>query len=162
MPVNSKFKLKVKTMDIKIRNFQNEDKSCVFRMMREFYNSPAVIHKASDAVLLADIEACISKSPFIEGYVFEKAGEIAGYAMVSKSFSTEAGGLCVWIEDIYLKPEFRGVGIGKEFFQYIEKLYKTAAARLRLEVESSNARAIEVYKKCGYEKLPYIQMIKDF
>ena len=146
----------------KIRNIQNKDREAVFKMMRDFYDSPAVIHKASDAVLLADIEACLSDMPFVEGFVFDMEGEIAGYAMVSKSFSTEAGGLCIWIEDIYLKPEFRGFGIGKDFFEFIEKRYNSTAARLRLEAEPSNTRAIEVYKKCGYEQLPYIQMIKDF
>ncbi len=134
-------------MKTTIRNIQNEDRESVFKMMREFYNSPAVIHKASDAVLLADIEACLSDIPFIEGFVFEAEGKIAGYAMASKSFSTEAGGMCVWIEDLYLKPEFRGFGIGKDFFEFVEKRYSATAARLRLEVEASNARAIEVYKK---------------
>lgn len=144
----------------KIRNIENKDKLCIFNMMKDFYNSPAVIHKASDETLLADIRACIEGFPYIEGFVFEADGKTAGYAMVAKSFSTEAGGICIWIEDIYLKPEFRGYGIGKEFFNFVENRYKDQAARLRLEVEPSNTRAIEVYKKSGYEELPYMQMIK--
>ena len=34
--------------------------------------------------------------------------------------------------------------------------------RLRLEVEEDNIRAISLYRKIGYEKLDYMQMIKDF
>lgn len=149
------------TVKTKIRNIENKDCDCVFNMMREFYNSPAVICKASDETLLADIKACLSNSPYIEGFIFEAESETAGYAMLAKGFSTEAGGVCIQVEDIYLKPEFRGFGIGKEFFKFMENRYKGTAVRLRLEVEASNTRAIEVYKKSGYEELPYMQMIKE-
>lgn len=147
-------------LKINIRNIQNEDCSCVFDMMRDFYNSPAVLYKASDAVLKADIKACLSGNPCIEGFVFEYGGQIAGYGMVAKSFSTEAGGICIWIEDAYLKPEFRGIGIGKEFFKFVEERYTGSAVRIRLDVEAENAGALNMYKRCGYKELPYFQMVK--
>ena len=147
-------------LKINIKNIQNKDAECVFNMMRDFYDSPAVLYKASDTVLRADIEACISKNPFIEGFVFETEGQIAGYGMIAKSFSTEAGGICIWIEDVYIKPEFRGTGIGKEFFKFIEERYKNSAARIRLDVEAENEGAIHMYKRCRYKELPYLQMVK--
>lgn len=144
-----------------VRKMLKSDTDEVFRMMRDFYSSPAIVHKASDAVLRKDIEDCVSDLPFVEGYVFEKNEETAGYSMVAKSYSTEYGGQCLWIEDLYIKPQFRGRGIGTEFFSYIEGLYKNKAVRFRLEVEKDNKRAIEVYKKCGYKQSPYIDMTKE-
>ena len=35
-----------------------------------------------------------------------------GYGMAAKSFSTEYGRQCIWLEDIYIKAEYRGLGIG--------------------------------------------------
>lgn len=65
---------------------------------------------------------------------------------------------CIWIEDLYMKEEYRGLGIGTQFFEYIEKRYPDAL--IRLEVEEENKRAIHVYQKCGYEILPYLEMKK--
>ena len=78
--------------------------------------------------------------------------------MAAKSFSTEFGKSCIWIEDLYMKPESRGFGIGSHFFRYIKEKYPDAV--LRLEVEPENERAIHVYKKAGYEVLPYMEMIQ--
>ena len=69
--------------------------------------------------------------------------------MVAKSFSTEFGKPCVWIEDIYVKDAYRGLGIGSHFLKFIESKYPDAI--LRLEVEAENERAVNVYQKCGFE-----------
>lgn len=146
---------------ITIRTMKNKDTEEVLAMMRVFYDSPAVLHKASDEVLRRDIRDCVEDVPFVEGFVFEEGEQIAGYSMIAKSYSTEFGGPCIWIEDLYIKPEYRGSGIGTQFFAYLEELYQGKAVRLRLEVEQNNERAIEVYKKCGYQELSYIQMSKE-
>ncbi len=144
-----------------IRKMVKSDTDEVFKMMCDFYSSPAIVHKASESVLKKDIEDCVGDLPFVEGFVFENDGSIAGYSMIAKSYSTEFGGQCLWIEDLYIRPQFRGLGIGTKFFSYIEEFYKNDAVRFRLEVEKDNSRAIEVYKKCGYKQSPYIDMTKE-
>lgn len=98
------------------------------------------------------------ESPYLEGYVFETAGELQGYAMIAKSFSTEFGKPCMWIEDLYMKEEYRGLGIGSRFLNYLEERYPEAL--FRLEIEAENERAVKVYKKSGFEALPYMEMKK--
>ena len=78
--------------------------------------------------------------------------------MVAKSFSTEFGKPCIWIEDIYIKESCRGQGLGTQFLNFIEAKYPDAI--FRLEVEEENERAVRVYRKCGYEFLPYQEMKK--
>ena len=134
------------------------DKDTVFEMMRVFYASPAVISNGSDEIFSNDIEACISDSPYLEGYIFENDNTTQGYAMVAKSFSTEFGKPCIWIEDLYLCEQFRGLGIGKLFFDFITEKYNGCV--FRLEAEEENERAIKLYKKCGFEVLPYLEMKK--
>lgn len=146
---------------ITIKRMEQKDTNEVFEMMRDFYDSPAILHDVSEEVLRRNIDACISDNPFMEGLVFRAHGGIAGYAMLAKSFSTEFGGTCIWIEDLYMKPEYRGGGIGTQFFGYLEKTYQGKAVLLKLEVERGNTWAIEVYKKCGYQELPYMEMIKE-
>lgn len=139
---------------IVIRPMTASDEAEVFSMMRVFYDSPAVQHDSSDAVLRQDIADCVGDMPLLNGYIFESDGAVAGYAMVSLGYSTEVGGLSPWIEDIYLKEPYRGRGIAEAFFQKLPALYP-GARRFKLEVEPENARAIRAYHKFGYKRLPY-------
>ena len=141
-----------------IRNIQERDREEVLCMMRTFYASDAVWSNGSDEIFAADVDACLSDSPYLEGYVFEDDGVLQGYAMVAKSFSTEFGKPCMWLEDIYVAPEFRDRGMGSAFMSYIQNKYPDAI--FRLEVEPENERAVHVYEKCGFVVIPYMEMKK--
>ncbi len=145
-------------MQSTIRGMEEKDRSQVLEMMRVFYASPAVLSNGSKEIFEADFNACISDTPYLEGYIFENEEDIQGYAMIAKSFSTEFGKPCIWIEDIYVKDRYRGLGIGSAFLKFIESKYQNSV--LRLEVEAENERAVNVYKKCGYDVLPYMEMKK--
>lgn len=145
-------------MSSMIRRMTKQDKSCVIEMMRVFYASEAVWTNGSEEIFEADVEHCIGESPYIEGYIFEDGTVTQGYAMIARSFSTEFGKPCIWIEDLYIKEAYRGRGIGTQFFRYIEAAYPDAV--FRLEVEAENERAVNLYQKCGYEILPYMEMKK--
>lgn len=145
-------------MSVIIREMARADKDEVLEMMRVFYTSPAVLSNGSEEIFLNDIENCVNENPYLEGYVFEDDGEILGYSMIAKSFSTEFGKPCMWIEDIYMKEEHRGCGIATMFFKFLEEKY--TGCIFRLEAESENERAIKVYEKCGFEVLPYLELKK--
>ena len=145
-------------MSTTIRKMTSKDKNTVIAMMRVFYASPAVLSNGSEEIFEADVENCVNDSPYLEGFVFEENGEIQGYGMIAKSFSTEFGKPCIWVEDLYMKPEYRGTGIGSRFFDYLEKTYTDCI--FRLEVEEENERAIHVYEKNGFAVLPYMEMKK--
>lgn len=155
-------------MNCAIRLMTREDASHVIEMMRVFYASPAVLSNGSEEIFINDVENCVNDSPYLEGYIIEEVVEhiddttssaykkILGYGMVAKSFSTEFGKPCMWIEDLYLKEECRGLGMGSKFLNYIAEKYPEAI--LRLEVEAENERAIKTYRKCGFEELSYMEM----
>lgn len=141
-----------------IRRMEEKDRNHVIEMMRQFYTSSAVLSNGSEEIFETDVSSCIGECPYVEGYVFEDAESIQGYAMVAKSFSTEFGKPCIWLEDIYIRDKYQGLGIGSLFLKYIEEKYPNSV--FRLEVEAENKRAVHVYKKCGYEILPYMEMKK--
>ncbi len=141
-----------------IKKMTADCKAEVIEMMRVFYASPAVSTNGTPEIFENDFQGCIDDSPYLEGFVFEEDGLIVGYAMLAKSFSTEFGKPCVWIEDLYIKPEFRGQGIGTLFFEFVENKYKNVI--FRLEVEEENKATVALYKKCGYGILPYLEMKK--
>ena len=144
-----------------IRKMTAGDKQAVIEMMRVFYTSPAVFSNGSENIFIQDIEACTGENPYLDGYIFAApdSGEIQGYGMVAKSFSTEFGKPCAWIEDIYIKDSYRGLGIGSRFIEHVKKTY--AGCVIRLEVEEENERAVKVYEKNGFHVLPYMEMITN-
>lgn len=143
-----------------IRKMVEKDRSEVVEMMGKFYSSPAVLGHGTKEIFDSDVTNCVSNSPYLDGYVIEEKGVIIGYAMVAKSFSTELGKQCIWLEDLYIKDEYQGKGIGKSYFEFVEKEYKNCI--FRLEVEKCNANAIKLYDKSGYSVVEYQQMRKSF
>lgn len=144
-----------------IRKMMKNDTDSVIAMMRVFYDSPAVLHKGSEEIFRRDIADCTGDCPYVYGYVFCENGEICGYSMIARGYSTEYGGECIWIEDLYVKPEYRGHGIGTEFFSALEREYRGKAVRYRLEAEESNENAVKLYKKCGFKVSPYVVLDKE-
>lgn len=145
---------------VSIRVIERKDKKEILEMMRVFYDSPAVFHTSSDAVLERDVDDCLGDMPYVEGFVFADGEQLAGYAMISKGYTTEYGGLCIWIEDIFIKPKYRRQGLASVLFEYLEQRYPDAV-RFKLEVEKENEGAIEAYKKSGYKVSPYFEMTKE-
>lgn len=88
----------------------------------------------------------------------EANGSLVGYCMMANSFSTEFGKPCVWLEDIYIKPEYQNMGVGRQVMNYFVDANPNAV--LRLEVDDKNTMAIHVYEKQGFKKLSYVEMMK--
>ena len=143
-----------------IRKMIPSDKPEILRMMRVFYDSPAVDHTAPDEILERDIDDCLRDFPFLEGFTIEQDGCIIGYAMTAVSYTTEYGGICIWLEDLFLQPAYRHCGIAGEVFAFIEAAYPDAV-RFKLEVEPENTSAVSCYEKYGFHTSPYGLMTKE-
>ncbi len=64
----------------------------------------------------------------------------------------------LWLDELFVKPQFRGKGVAKEFFRFIEN--SDEYGFVRLEVESENGRAMKLYKSLGYKDAQYISLYK--
>ena len=144
-----------------IRLLQPSDFEEVLSMMIPFYASEALLIHPSEDILRRTLTDALSGNPYLEAYGFQVDSGLAGYSMLAKSYSTEAGGPCIWIEDIYIKPEYQGQGFGTALLAFVEQRYRGKAARIRIEAEPENERAMAVYHKAGYEELGYTQLVKE-
>ena len=142
-----------------IRRIQETDRAAYLRMAHDFYHSPAVMHPVPDSYLVRGFDEMMRSGDYMQGLIFEADGEVAGYALLCRTYSQEAGGPAVWIDEVYIKPEFRGRGLGHELFENLRELLP--AARYRLEIEPDNARAEKLYRSMGFDRLPYAQMVLD-
>ena len=144
-----------------IRKIRKEDKSFYLDMAKNFYSSDAVYENIPEKHFTNTFSELMRSDNYTAGYIMEYESNIAGYALLAKTFSQEAGGMVLWIEELYVKPEYRSCGLGHEFFSYLRNNLCDNIKRIRLEVEDSNKRAISLYKSMGSKYLPYSQMIKD-
>ena len=144
-----------------IRKMRSEDKKTYMEMAREFYHSDAVLHPVPDTYFERTADEALRSDVYAEIFLFECENEAAGYGLIAKTYSQEAGGMVWWIEEVYVREAFRSKGIGREFFAYLDKVKGSEVTRMRLEVEEDNTRAVALYKKLGYKPLEYAQMIKD-
>ena len=147
----------MKNLEFTIRKIIDADKNVVVDMMRKFYSSPAVITDGSEKIFIRNVESCLQDSPYVEGYVFIVEEKVIGYGILAKSFSTEFGGECIWIEDIFIEKNFREQGIGTKFMRFVKEIYSDKI--LRLEAEHDNIKAVTAYKNLGFKELPYLELV---
>ena len=145
-----------------IRKMTENEKELYITMAEEFYNSDAVLHPIPRDYFEKTANEALRSDEYAEIYLLEYEGETAGYGLTARTFSQEAGGQVLWIEELYIRKEFRSKGLGREFFSSLEDKNRGEIVRLRLEVEADNTRAISLYERLGYEVLDYVQMVKDF
>lgn len=144
-----------------IRKMRKEDEQTFLNMTELFYASDAVLYPLPPKHHIDTFNEIMRSNVYLEGYILEYEDKPVGYAITNKTYSHEAGGITLWIDDIYILKEYRSKGIGKEFFNYLKLTLGTSVARLRLEVEADNKRAIKFYRKIGFSKLKYVQMFMD-
>ena len=142
-----------------IRKIENKDREFYLKSVGEFYNSDAVLHPVPPENFEKTFEELMQSDLYAEAFILEQDGEPKGYALLAKTFSQEAGGLTIWVEELYVLPDFRGKGLGSEFFEYLFK--NRPAKRYRLEIEPENEGAVKLYKRYGFKDFPYGQMIKE-
>lgn len=79
--------------------------------------------------------------------VENEVSEVVGFALYYRSYSTWKG-RCLYLEDFYIKPDFRRGGIGSELFnRVVEIAKKWKVKRMDWQVLDWNEPAIEFYKK---------------
>jgi len=89
-----------------------------------------------------------------EALIAEADGKAVGYAIFCGNFSTFAGRGGLYIEDIYIKPDFRGKGFGKALFKAVAKLaYERGCPRMEWMCLDWNKPSIEFYERLGAKQL---------
>ena len=140
-------------MKIRYRQFTLGDKKIITRLMKDFYKEVPGIRGITDDKIKRTFLALAADPGKGKILVIEKGKIIVGYALLANFWSNEWGGNVLFLDEIYLKPEFRGQGIGRSFINYlIEKKYNHATA-IQLEVASNNKKARALYADIGFK--PY-------
>jgi len=99
-------------------------------------------------------EALFSRPPVAEALLAFHEGQPVGFALFFRSFSTFVGRPGLYLEDIYVKPEMRGKGIGRALLVRLAKIaQERRCGRMEWSVLDWNRPAIDFYKNLGAESL---------
>jgi GNAT superfamily N-acetyltransferase len=135
-------------MDTNLRIAQKEDVYIIHEFIREL----ALFEKApEEATITVEqlIEDGFSAKPVFEVMLAEVNNKVVGMAFYFFSYSTWKG-KCIYLEDIIVKEEYRGNGIGKKLLDSVVHRGKEInAKRVQWQVLDWNVEAIEFYKKIG-------------
>ena len=122
-----------------------------------FIRALAAYERAPDAVIAT--EAGLERDGFGPNPIYfcliaEHDGGAAGFALYFYNYSTWMGRPGLYLEDLYVEPEFRGKGIGKTLLQEVAAIaLENNCGRLQWEVLDWNTPAIDFYLAMGAEFL---------
>jgi GNAT superfamily N-acetyltransferase len=139
------------THDFTLREATIDDVEDLIRLVREL----ALYEKEPDAATATPEqfrEALFpaEASPAAYAHVAERDGRVVGMAIWFVSFSTWTGRHGIWLEDLFVEPEQRGLGIGKAFLVRLAQLcLERGWTRFEWWVLDWNTPSIEFYRAQG-------------
>jgi len=138
-------------MNIKIRKTEIEDLPQIIDLMQEF----AVFENLEDSFFVTEeklSEAFFGENSFAKSLVAHSENEMIAFAIGFPVLKTFRGERSFYLEDLYIKTEFRGKGFGFEMLKAVAKLAKEEnCVRMDWQALDWNVNALEFYKKIGAE-----------
>jgi GNAT superfamily N-acetyltransferase len=136
-------------MTLSIRKAEERDAALIFAFIRELAEYERLAHEvdASEADIVA---ALFGPDPRVFADIAEWEGEPAGFALWFYNFSTFRGRHGIYLEDLFVRPEFRSKGIGKALLRHLARRCITEGLpRLEWWVLDWNEPALRVYRSIG-------------
>ncbi|NCW94682.1 MAG: GNAT family N-acetyltransferase [Actinobacteria bacterium] len=138
---------------MKIRPARKDEASIILQLIKDL----AEYEKAPDEVKASEkeiIETIFADNPKVFCDLVEVDGDIAGMAIWFLNYSTWQGKHGIYLEDLYVKPEYRGRGYGKALLQHLAGICNERGyGRFQWWVLDWNSPAIEFYRSLGAEAM---------
>lgn len=135
--------------EISIRDAAIEDSATIYRFILELARYEKAEHEVVASV--ADIETSIfGKGATVSALICENEDEAIGFAVYFYNYSTWLGKNGLYLEDLYVSPEYRSVGAGKKLLKHLAKIaVSNNCGRFEWSVLDWNQPAIDFYQSIG-------------
>jgi GNAT superfamily N-acetyltransferase len=135
--------------DVVVRPAMVEDVPVILEMIRELADFERSLHEveATEELLRQNLFA---EQPAVFCHIAEVAGEPLGFALWFVNFATWTGRHGIYLDDLYVRPQARGRGIGRALLSALAAIcVERGYPRLDWWVLDWNERAIEFYRSIG-------------
>ena len=105
--------------ELTFRPITAADETDFYTMAEEFYHSDAVLHPIPAEYHRRAFAEMMRSGQYLSGYIFTDGDNTAGFAVTNRMMQHEAGGVMVWVEDLYIRPAYRGQGLGSRFLAWL-------------------------------------------
>ena len=138
-------KKRILIMNIQIRKIEEPDFATLILLFREF-----ALFEKSPEKMTNSLEQMLKEKNYLKGFVaVNTQNEIMGYLTYFYAYYTWTG-KSMYMDDLYVRPEFRAMNIGTSLINRVIALAKTENCRkLRWQVSEWNQPAIDFYKSMG-------------
>jgi GNAT superfamily N-acetyltransferase len=136
-------------MSLTIHRAGRNEVPLVLSLVRELAEYEKLSHEVEATETLIEA-ALFSEFPRLFCEIAEWNGEAAGFAVWFLNYSTFAGRFGIYLEDLFVRPQFRRNGIGKALLAHLARTcVENGWSRLQWAVLDWNAPSIEFYKSLG-------------
>lgn len=137
------------TPAISLRPAQREDTAQILAFVRELAEYEKLAHEAV-ATEAGMTEQLFGERPAAEVVIAEVDGHPAGFALFFHNFSTFLGQRGLYLEDLFVQPQYRGLGLGERLMVHLAKLaVERGCGRFEWSVLDWNEPAIRFYRRLG-------------
>lgn len=137
-----------------IRSATPTDAATIVELIRELAAFEQLLHLVQ-VTPEALAEQLFGPRPAAECVVVQEGAEVVGFALFFHNFSTFLGRPGLYLEDLYVRPAWRGRGIGKSLLQHLAGVaVERGCGRFEWSVLDWNAQAIAFYQKLGATVMP--------
>jgi GNAT superfamily N-acetyltransferase len=147
-------------MSLSIRRAVPQDAALIFSLICELAEYEKLSHEV-EATEAGIATALFSDHPRITCEIAEWNGEGVGFAIWFFNFSTFSGRPGIFLEDLFVRPAFRGKGIGKGLLVHLAKLcVENGWSRMQWSVLDWNTPSIDFYKSLGAEMMDEWKLVR--
>ena len=133
------------------RSAGEPDRDALLTLMRAYYAFDG--HGFDEEKARAALTALLRDASLGRVWLILDGDLVAGYIVLCFGYSLEWLGRDAFIDEFYLREEYRGRGWGRRTMQFVEEEARIARIRtLHLEVVRKNTGALEVYRKLGFRE----------
>lgn len=147
-------------MTLSIRRARPEESGLIFSLICELAEYEKLSHEV-EATEKTIATALFGKHPLLFCEIAEWSGEGVGFAVWFFNFSTFSGRAGIYLEDLFVRPAFRGKGIGKALLAHLAKLcVENGWSRMQWSVLDWNTPSIDFYKSLGADMMDEWKLCK--
>jgi GNAT superfamily N-acetyltransferase len=147
-------------MSLTIHRAGRNEVPLVLSLVRELAEYEKLSHEVEATETLIEA-ALFSEFPRLFCEIAEWNGEGVGFAVWFFNFSTFSGRAGIYLEDLFVRPAFRGKGIGKALLAHLAKLcVENGWSRMQWSVLDWNAPSINFYKSLGAQMVDEWKLCK--
>jgi GNAT superfamily N-acetyltransferase len=138
-------------MDFTIKPATPEEIPALLELVRELARFEHLEHEV-EATMESLHQALFGPQPVAGALLARGDGEVAGYAIYFFTFSSFVGRPGIWLEDVYVRPQFRKQGLGRQLIEAVARIgVERGCGRFEWTALDWNERALSFYRSLGAE-----------